>query len=117
MVCISFVRRRAECQQFINTIVRESVSQIAHLEGKFVCRRKLKSRSGSCYNEGRKTFFFFFSLVVSDIIVTLLEYSFIEVYTGQLKKKVTLSHVYIEVTSEPTITRHTVVRKTLKVCL
>jgi hypothetical protein len=27
-------------------------------------------------------------------------------YTGQLKKKVTLSHVYNEVTSEPTITRY-----------
>jgi hypothetical protein len=37
--------------------------------------------------------------------------------TGQLKKKVTLSHVYKEVTSEPTITRFsTVVGKTLKVC-
>jgi hypothetical protein len=36
-------------------------------------------------------------------------------YTGQFKKKVTLSHVYNEVTSEPTITRHTtIVRKTLK---
>jgi hypothetical protein len=33
--------------------------------------------------------------------------------TGQFKKKVTLSHVYNEVTSEPT----TIVRKTLKVCL
>jgi hypothetical protein len=26
-------------------------------------------------------------------------------YTGQFKKKVTLSHFYIEVTNEPTITR------------
>jgi hypothetical protein len=35
-----------------------------------------------------------------------------------IKKKVTLSHVYNEVTSEPTITRYTtIVRKTLKVCL
>jgi hypothetical protein len=39
-------------------------------------------------------------------------------YTGQFKKKVTLSHVCNEVTSEPTVTRYTtVVRKTLKVCL
>jgi hypothetical protein len=39
-------------------------------------------------------------------------------YTGQFKKKVTLSHIYNEVTSEPTITRYTtIVRKTLKVCL
>jgi hypothetical protein len=39
-------------------------------------------------------------------------------YTGQLKTKVTLSHVYNEVTNEPTITRYTtIVRKTLKVCL
>jgi hypothetical protein len=38
------------------------------------------------------------------------------IYTGQLKKKVTLSHVYNEVTSEPTITRFTaIVRKALKV--
>jgi hypothetical protein len=38
--------------------------------------------------------------------------------TGQLKKEVTISHVYNEVTSEPTITRYTtIVRKTLKVCL
>jgi hypothetical protein len=29
--------------------------------------------------------------------------------TGQFKKKVTLSHVYNEVTSEPTVTRYTVV--------
>jgi hypothetical protein len=37
--------------------------------------------------------------------------------TWQFKKKVTLSHVYNEVTSEPTITRHTtIVRKILKVC-
>jgi hypothetical protein len=36
---------------------------------------------------------------------------------GQFKKKVTLSHVYNEVTSEPTITRYTTVRKTFKVCL
>jgi hypothetical protein len=37
--------------------------------------------------------------------------------TGQLKKKVTLSHVYNEATSEPAITRFsTIVRKTLKVC-
>jgi hypothetical protein len=28
-------------------------------------------------------------------------------YTGQFKKKVTLSHIYSEVTSEPTITRYT----------
>jgi hypothetical protein len=33
-------------------------------------------------------------------------------YTEQLKKKVTLSHVHNEVTSEPTITRYTTVRKT-----
>jgi hypothetical protein len=39
-------------------------------------------------------------------------------YTEQFKKKVTLSHVYNEVTSEPTITWYTtIVRKTLKVCL
>jgi hypothetical protein len=39
-------------------------------------------------------------------------------YTGEFKKKATLSHVYNEVTSEPTITRYTTtVRKTLKVCL
>jgi hypothetical protein len=39
-------------------------------------------------------------------------------YTGKFKKKVTLSHVYNEVTSEPTITRYTtIVRKTLKGCL
>jgi hypothetical protein len=38
--------------------------------------------------------------------------------TGQFKKKVTLSHVHNEVTSEPTITRYTtIVRKTLKDCL
>jgi hypothetical protein len=38
-------------------------------------------------------------------------------YTGQFKKKVTLSDVCNEVTSVPTITRYTtVVRKTLKVC-
>jgi hypothetical protein len=38
--------------------------------------------------------------------------------TGQLKKKVTLLHIYDEVTSEHTITRFpTIVRKTLKVCL
>jgi hypothetical protein len=37
----------------------------------------------------------------------------IYVYTEQFKKKVTLSHVYNEVTGEPTITRYaTVVRKT-----
>jgi hypothetical protein len=30
-------------------------------------------------------------------------------YTGQFKNKVTLSHVYNEATSEPTITRHTIV--------
>jgi hypothetical protein len=43
---------------------------------------------------------------------------FSAVHTGQLKKKVTLSHVYNEVTSEPKITRYTtIVRKTLKVCL
>jgi hypothetical protein len=40
------------------------------------------------------------------------------VNTGQFKKKVKLSHVFNEVTSEPTITRcRTIVRKTLKVCL
>jgi hypothetical protein len=34
-------------------------------------------------------------------------------YTGQFRKKVTLSHVYNEVTTEPTIMRYTtVVRKT-----
>jgi hypothetical protein len=38
-------------------------------------------------------------------------------YTGQFKNKVTLSRIYNEVTSEPTITRcTTIVRKTLKVC-
>jgi hypothetical protein len=37
--------------------------------------------------------------------------------TGQLKNKVTHSHVYNEVTSEPTITRYiTFVRKTLELC-
>jgi hypothetical protein len=37
--------------------------------------------------------------------------------TGQFKKKVTLSHVYNEVASEPTITRYTkIARKSLKVC-
>jgi hypothetical protein len=37
-------------------------------------------------------------------------------YSGKFKKKVTLSHVYNEVTSEPTNTRYTtIVRKTLKV--
>jgi hypothetical protein len=37
-------------------------------------------------------------------------------YTGQFKKKVTFSHVYNEVTSEPTITRYaSIVRKALKV--
>jgi hypothetical protein len=39
-------------------------------------------------------------------------------YTGQLKKKITLPHVYNEVTSEPTITRYaSIVRKTLKVLM
>jgi hypothetical protein len=39
-------------------------------------------------------------------------------YTGQFKKKVTLSRVYNEETSEPTITRFaTIVWKTLKICL
>jgi hypothetical protein len=39
-------------------------------------------------------------------------------YTGQFKKKVTLPHVYNEVTSEPTITRcASIVRKALKVSL
>jgi hypothetical protein len=39
-------------------------------------------------------------------------------YTGQLKKKVTLSHLYNEVTSEPTITRYaSIVRKTLIVLI
>jgi hypothetical protein len=39
-------------------------------------------------------------------------------YTGQFKKKVTLSHVYNEVTSEPTITRHaSIVRIALKVLI
>jgi hypothetical protein len=38
--------------------------------------------------------------------------------TGQFKKKVTLSHVYNEVISEPTITRYTTtVKKTLQVCM
>jgi hypothetical protein len=38
-------------------------------------------------------------------------------YAGQFKKKVTLSHVNSEVTSEPTITPYTtIVRKTLKDC-
>jgi hypothetical protein len=37
--------------------------------------------------------------------------------TRQFKKKVTLSHVYNEVTSEPTLTRYaSIVKKTLKVC-
>jgi hypothetical protein len=36
--------------------------------------------------------------------------------TGQFKKKVTHSHIYNDVTGEPTITRYiTFVRKTLKV--
>jgi hypothetical protein len=40
----------------------------------------------------------------------------LHLYTGQFKKKVTLSHVYNEVTSEPTITRYTtIVKKTVKV--
>jgi hypothetical protein len=48
--------------------------------------------------------------------LNLYEYSIPN--TGQLKKKVTLSHVYNEVTSEPTITRYTtIVRKILKICL
>jgi hypothetical protein len=39
-------------------------------------------------------------------------------YTGRFKKKVTLSYVYNEVTSEPAITRYTeIIWKTLKVCL
>jgi hypothetical protein len=39
-------------------------------------------------------------------------------YKGQFKKKITLTHVYNEVSSEPTITRFsTIERKTLKVCL
>jgi hypothetical protein len=42
----------------------------------------------------------------------------ITVYTGQFKKKITLSHVYNEVTCEHTITRYTtIIRKTLKLCL
>jgi hypothetical protein len=32
-------------------------------------------------------------------------------HTGQFKQKVTLLHVYNEVTSEPTITRYTIVGK------
>jgi hypothetical protein len=37
--------------------------------------------------------------------------------TEQFKKKVTISHVHNDVTSEPTITRYTtIVWKTLKVC-
>jgi hypothetical protein len=47
-----------------------------------------------------------------------LRHKWIFSYTGQFKKKVTLSNVHNEVTSEPTITRYTtIVRKTLKVCL
>jgi hypothetical protein len=37
---------------------------------------------------------------------------------GQFKKKVTISHIYNDVTSEPTITRYTKIdRKTIKVYL
>jgi hypothetical protein len=44
--------------------------------------------------------------------------NFIAVNTGQFKKKVTLSHVYNEVTSEPTVTRYaSIVRKALKVLI
>jgi hypothetical protein len=40
------------------------------------------------------------------------------IYTGQFKKNVTLSHIYNNVTSEPTITRYaSIVRKALKVLL
>jgi hypothetical protein len=47
-----------------------------------------------------------------------MTWAYMEDNTGQLKKKVTFSHVYNEVTSEPTITRYTtIVRKTLEVCL
>jgi hypothetical protein len=43
---------------------------------------------------------------------------FLALCTGQFKKKVTLSHVYNEVTSEPTITRYTsIVRKAIKVLI
>jgi hypothetical protein len=46
----------------------------------------------------------------SDKLLVLLS------YTGQFKKKVTISHVYKEVTSEPTITRYaSILRKALKV--
>jgi hypothetical protein len=39
----------------------------------------------------------------------------VHAYTGKFKKKETLSHVYNEVTSEPTITRYaSIVRKALK---
>jgi hypothetical protein len=39
------------------------------------------------------------------------------VYTGQFKKKATLSHVCNEAIGEPKITRYTAtVRKTLKIC-
>jgi hypothetical protein len=38
-------------------------------------------------------------------------------YTGQLKKKVTLSHVYNDVTSEPTITRLLLGKLSKFVCL
>jgi hypothetical protein len=40
------------------------------------------------------------------------------IHTGKLKKNVTLSHVYNEVTSEPTITQYeSIVRKALKVLI
>jgi hypothetical protein len=46
----------------------------------------------------------------------LYSHFYILQYTEQFKKKVTLSDVYNEITSEPTITWYTIVRKTLKVC-
>jgi hypothetical protein len=39
------------------------------------------------------------------------------VYTGQFKKKVTLSHVYNEVTSEPTVTWYTILQDTERLLL
>jgi hypothetical protein len=56
---------------------------------------------------------------VSEILLVqlLIVNIFLDLNTGQFKKKVTLPHVYNEVTSEPTITRYTtIVRKTLEVC-
>jgi hypothetical protein len=45
----------------------------------------------------------FFSLSVRQSVHSLLQL-WLYIYKGQFKKKVTLSHVYNEATSEPTIT-------------